>query len=88
MDRNKKSLKYKAAVGLEYKGEGDNAPSISVKGDALIADEIVRLAKRFGIPIVENPELAKALVEIDTEDEIPVELYEAVAIVLAGIEKR
>jgi flagellar biosynthesis protein len=96
-----KRSQYKIAVGVEYDlerrkkeikaGEGpteQDAPVVEIKGDELIADEIVRAAQRFGVPIIEDPELAKALNALEVDQEIPAELFEAVAIALNEIEKR
>lgn len=79
--------KFKRAIGLEYRGEDNLAPQVTIKGDALDADEIVALAERYGIPVVEKKELAQALELIETGAEIPESLYRAVAIVLAELEK-
>jgi len=74
--------KYKLAVGLEYDEVDSETPVIGAKGEYFSADEIVKIAKRFGIPVVENPELAQALKLIDEDKPIPEELFEAVAVVL------
>lgn len=87
MEDNSKQYRYKTAVGLNANNNFDSVPTISVRGNALNADEIVKVAKRFGVPIVENAELARALDEIEIEEEIPAELYEAVAILLTQLEQ-
>ena len=79
--------KFKRAIGLRYSGDGDRAPAITIKGDALDADEIVALAERYGVPVVEKKQLAQALELIETGAEIPESLYRAVAVVLAELEK-
>ena len=67
------------AVALQYE-RGMNAPVCVAKGVDLIARKIREVAEAHGIPVVENPPLARALhgtVEIDQE--IPPEHYRAVA---------
>jgi len=67
------------AVALQYE-RGMNAPLCVAKGVDLIARKIREVAEAHGIPVVENPPLARALhgtVEIDQE--IPQEHYRAVA---------
>jgi flagellar biosynthetic protein FlhB len=67
------------AIALQYE-RGMNAPVCVAKGVDLIARKIREVAEAHGIPVVENPPLARALhgtVEIDQE--IPPEHYRAVA---------
>ena len=80
--------RYRSAVSLEYEAGRDAAPRVGVKSPAFSADELVRLARRFGVPVVERPELARALQAVDGDAEIPEELFEAVAVVLHQIERK
>lgn len=75
------------AVGLEYDADQVFAPCISVKGERWVADEIVKLARRFSIPLVEKPALAQALKTLDLDQEIPESLYESVALLLQQLDK-
>lgn len=84
----KRLSKYSNAVGLKYEREQQSSPTLSVKGQHFEADEIVRLAKRFGIPVVEKKELAKALKTLDLDQNVPAELFEAIALVIAQVDKR
>ena len=74
------------AVALKYDAEKMGAPVVVAKGQDLIAKRIRDLARENDIPIVENPPLARTLYR-DSEigREIPAELYEAVAEVLAFV---
>ncbi len=81
------SNKYKRAIGLAYDEIQNAAPTLLLKGARLRADEIVELAKKYNIPIIENPALAKALETLELDQEIPEELYEAVALLLNQIEQ-
>jgi flagellar biosynthetic protein FlhB len=76
------------AVALEYKPEKMRAPRVIAKGRNLIAQKIKSLALEHDIPMVENVPLARALYRaVDIEQEIPMELYKAVAEVLAFVYK-
>ncbi|MDI1231657.1 MAG: EscU/YscU/HrcU family type III secretion system export apparatus switch protein [Methylobacter sp.] len=69
------------AVALKY--DGKNAPKVVAKGSGLTADQILAIAKEHGIPLQTEPELARILAQIPLGDEIPNELYVAVAEVIA-----
>lgn len=73
----------KKAVALKYDPEEDRAPRVVAKGEGYLAERIIALAREAGIPIKEDSELVKSLMEVELEREIPSELYEAVAVVLA-----
>lgn len=71
------------AVALRYKADQDRAPVVLAKGQDQLALRIVRLAEENGVAIVENVPLARALyASTDLGQEIPPELYGAVAEVL------
>ena len=70
------------AVALKYDDEDKGAPRVVAKGERLWAEKILEAAKRYGVPIVRNVPLAQALNKLEIEEEIPEELYEAVAEVL------
>ena len=69
------------AVALQYDGLG--APRVTAKGRGDVAEEIVRIAREHDIPIQESRALTELLSTIDLGDEIPPELYLAVAEVLS-----
>jgi flagellar biosynthetic protein FlhB len=74
------------AVALEYKPEKMPAPRVIAKGRDLIAQKIKALGREHDIPTVENVPLARALYKsVEIEQEIPMELYKAVAEVLAYV---
>jgi len=70
-----------AAVALSY--DEENAPVVTAKGTGELAQQIIDLAKQHDIPLMENAALAQLLVLLDLGDEIPEQLYLAVAEVLA-----
>ena len=74
------TAKQQLAVALHYDKKG--APRVVAKGRGTIGDKIIEVAKAHGIPIEENEVLAGALSNIELGEEIPAELYAAVAEVL------
>jgi flagellar biosynthetic protein FlhB len=74
------------AVALRYEGGRMRAPRVVAKGARLLAGRIVETARRYGVPIVENPPLARSLFRgVAVGQEIPRDLYRAVAEVLAYV---
>jgi flagellar biosynthesis protein len=72
--------KSQLAVALHYDKSG--APRVVAKGRGSIGEKIIEVAKTHEIPIEENEVLAGALSNVELGDEIPAELYKAVAEVL------
>jgi flagellar biosynthetic protein FlhB len=73
------------AVALQYE-RGMNAPVCLAKGADLIARRIRDLAERHGIPVVQNPPLARALYgTVEVDQEIPPEHYRAVAEIIGYV---
>jgi flagellar biosynthesis protein FlhB len=70
------------AVAIKYDREKGGAPKVVAKGMRKNAETIKDIARAEGIPILRNIPLAQALHKLDLEEEIPEELYEAVAEVL------
>jgi flagellar biosynthetic protein FlhB len=76
------------AVALEYKPDKMAAPRVIAKGRNWIAQRIKELGREHDIPTVENVPLARALYRsVEIEQEIPMDLYKAVAEVLAYVYK-
>jgi flagellar biosynthesis protein len=75
--------KRKKAIAVKYEPHRDRAPRVTAKGSGGIAERIIELAEKEGIPIQEDPDLVGALIQLDFEEEIPPELYKAVAEILA-----
>ena len=74
------SKRNQLAVALHYDRTG--APRVVAKGKGTIGEKIIEVAKANNIPIEENEVLAGALSNVELGDEIPAELYKAVAEVL------
>ena len=73
----------KLAVALHYDKTG--APRVVAKGKGVIGAKIIELAREHDIPIEENEVLAGALSHVEIGDEIPPDLYKAVAEVLVFV---
>ena len=72
----------KGAVALRYEPKTRSSPYVTAVGRGLLAERLIEEAKRHGIPIRENPDLVQILLELDLGQEIPPDLYQAVAEIL------
>lgn len=76
------------AVALKYEEGKSSAPLLVAKGSGHVAIKIKELAKENNVPIIENKPLARLIFnEVDLEKEIPSEMYQAVAEILALVYK-
>ena len=73
------------AVALRYRPSRDQAPRITAKGAGVVAQKIIDLAKKHGIPIQEDPGLIQILAQLDFYQEIPPKIYAVVAEILAFV---
>ena len=74
------------AVALAYAhGVDDTAPRVRAKGQGAIAEEIIRRARAAGVFVHESAELVSLLMQVDMDRQIPPQLYQAVAGLLAWI---
>ncbi|MHC8408419.1 EscU/YscU/HrcU family type III secretion system export apparatus switch protein [Pseudomonas sp. TMB3-21] len=69
------------AIALKY--DGTHAPTLTAKGDEALAEEILRIARDYEVPIYENAELVKLLARMELGDSIPEELYRTIAEIIA-----
>lgn len=74
----------KKAAALKYEFNSD-APIVTAAGMGHIADKILEKAEENDVPIVYNKELTNLLCNVDVGEEIPNELYEAVAHIIAFV---
>ena len=81
----KDQKKYKTSVALSYDEVG--APTVTASGDGLIAEAIIERAREFDVPVVEDAKLAPLLSTVPLGEEIPVELYQAVAEILVFLRR-
>ncbi len=75
--------RYTQAVALEY---GRNkVPTVTAKGDDELANRIVAEAKKQGVYVAEDPRLLALLSRLDVGQEIPQDMFTAVAVILAWV---
>lgn len=75
----------KQAVAIRYDQGHDHTPRVVAKGSGLIAEQILAAAKQHTVPVYQNKTLTTMLMAVELDREIPPELYQAVAEVLAYI---
>jgi flagellar biosynthetic protein FlhB len=75
------------AVAIEYDEQIMNAPRLAAKGQLQVAKQIVEIAKKHQIPIIRNIPLARSLFTLELDQEVPEDLYEAVAEILNFVAK-
>jgi flagellar biosynthesis protein len=76
--------RIKKAAAIKYE-QGYDVPIVTAAGMGYIADKILQKAEDNKVTIVENEELANLLSNVDIGSEIPVELYDAIAKVIAYV---
>lgn len=81
----KKEQQTRQAAALTYVAGKDQAPKLAAKGSGIVAEKIIELAVKHGIPIRNDPALVQILSKLDIDEVIPTELYQAVAEVLAFV---
>jgi flagellar biosynthesis protein len=74
---------YTQAVALEYGRL--KTPTVTAKGDDELARRIVAEAKRQGVYVAEDPRLLAMLSRLDVGQEIPEDMFTAVAVILAWV---
>lgn len=71
------------ACALKYDAETMQSPTLTAKGTELIAKQIIEIAEKHNVPVIDNPPVARALFRmVDLNQQIPPELYKAVAEIL------
>jgi len=81
------SEKRKKAVALKYDTQQNSAPKVAATGKGLTAENIIQKAKENDVPVMEDTSLVELLGQLDINQTIPGELYQAVAEVFAFIYK-
>lgn len=84
---SKEDKKNKKAVALQYNKSQSAAPYVTAKGQGLVAERILEIAKEHNIPIHSDADLTEILEKIEIEQEIPLEVYAIVAEIFAYIYK-
>ncbi len=80
-----KKAPIKKAVALKYKAGDSSVPKVAATGKGLIAEKIIELAIKHGIPVKDDPDLVEVLSKLEINDEIPATVYVAVAELLAFV---
>ena len=80
-----KKPETKLAAALKYDQQKDGAPKVVARGRGGIAEKIIELARKNHVPIKNDPGLVQILSKLDIDEQIPVELYRAVAEILAFV---
>ena len=81
-------LPRNSAVALRYHPQApylDAAPRLVAKGEGLLADRILALARQHGVPVERDPDLLAALAPLELNMLLPQELFKAVAVMLAAL---
>ncbi|HOO40878.1 MAG TPA: EscU/YscU/HrcU family type III secretion system export apparatus switch protein [Syntrophales bacterium] len=77
--------KRTVAAAIQYDPLKDAAPRVTAKGRGCVADRIIELAKKHDIPIKSDPGLVEILSRLDIDEQIPVNVYRAVAEILVFV---
>ncbi len=77
--------KRKGAVALKYERSKDDAPRVVASGQGRVAERILASAEDANVPLREDPDLLEVLAQVPVGDEIPEDLYQAVAEILAFV---
>ena len=83
MNKDKKETTVAAAI--EYDGKENSAPKVTARGRGVVAEKIIELATKHKVPIRKDPALVQILSRLDIDEQIPPELYKAVAEILAFV---
>jgi flagellar biosynthesis protein len=84
-EKREEDSQHILAAAIKYDDSRDNAPKMTASGRGTIAERIIRIAEENGIPIKNDPDLIQVLSKLKVGTEIPVELYRAIAEILAFV---
>lgn len=79
-------MKTKAAA-LRYDSSKENAPRVTAKGEGKTAQKIIQIAKENNIPVKEDADLVELLSKVELDQEVPPEMYTAIAEIFSFIYK-
>ena len=77
--------KREKAVAIRYDEHKGSAPEVVASGKGLVARNIIESAEKAGIYIKKDPDLVELLAKVPVGEELPPELYQTVAEVLAFV---
>lgn len=75
----------KEAIAVRYDSAKETSPRIVAKGKGHIAEKILEVAREHNIPVHQDKALVEMLTLVELFDEIPPELYTAIAEVLVWV---
>ncbi|MGL1931597.1 MAG: EscU/YscU/HrcU family type III secretion system export apparatus switch protein [Desulfotalea sp.] len=75
----------KKAIALGYNQTEDTSPKVLASGQGLVAEKIIAIAEEAGIFIQEDKDLVQLLSKVEVGQEIPADLYQTVAEILAFV---
>lgn len=84
-DNSDRPSDRRSAAAIRYDEDADTAPRLVAKGQGELADRIIALARKHGIPIKEDRDLVAVLSQLDLNRDIPPELYRTVAELLVWV---
>ena len=84
-DLKKEEIQRRQAIAMRYEAGVTTAPKVVAKGGGYLAEQILDTARRHGVPVYQNKTLTAMLMAVHLDREIPAELYQAVAEVLAYV---
>ena len=84
MDKDKRAP-LQVAVAIRYDRDRENAPRVVAKGKGFVAEQLLMIARRHAVPVYQNQTVTQLLMAVELDREIPPELYQAVANVLAYV---
>ena len=82
---DKKQTSVPEAVAIRYDRERENAPRVVAKGRGIVAQQLTAIAKKHAVPVYQNQSVTQLLMAVELDREIPPELYQAIANVLAYV---
>ena len=79
--------KVQKAAALKYDSSTGGAPKVVAKGKGLTAQKIIEIAKENNLPIRKDEDLVELLSKVELDQEVPEQMYKAVAEVFSFIYK-
>jgi len=76
---NKNEFLKRKAAAIKYSQGSGGSPQVVASGKGVVADKIIEKAKEFDVPFFKNDALANSLLDINVGENIPPQLYKAVA---------
>jgi flagellar biosynthesis protein len=83
--RPRRKPNRKTAVALQYDRSKVGAPKVIAKGNGLIAERLIQMARENHVPVIKDKLLVEMLEQLNVNQEIPPELYQVVAEILVAI---